>query len=281
MSRPIRWQCIPPWLVPLFLLGATAAIAGGYWDDAWHTERGRDSFLIAPHIAIYGGVMVAGVALELWAFLFIRDNGFRALAGQRRLLLALIGVAVTIVAAPIDNSWHAAFGRDAVLWSPPHVLGIVGPAAMATAVLVDLARRDEPWARLLRPVVGGLIVAAFMFLVVEYDTDVPQFSPVWYLPVLALASSLAFSLVRLATREPFAATGAAAVQLLFVVAVSLFLKTEGFGAPKLPLLVVPALALDLTDERGLGVVRQSLAYTAALFAVYVPTLDLLGHGVTL
>ncbi|MFX4975024.1 hypothetical protein ABTB64_19535, partial [Acinetobacter baumannii] len=91
--------------------------------------------------------------------------------------------------APVDNFWHVAFGRDAVIWSPPHVLGIIGTAGLAAAILLELARSPQPWARPLRWVAAALLLAAFSFLVVEYDTDVPQFPAVWYLPVLALGSS--------------------------------------------------------------------------------------------
>src|SRR5919108_2598444 len=121
---------IPAWLFPPFILGATLALGGAYWDDATHTEKGRDSFLIPPHIALYAGVTLAGAALVAWALLFARRNGMRAILGQKALLLALLSVAVTLGAGPVDNAWHLAFGRDAVLWSPPHVLGAIGSAAV-------------------------------------------------------------------------------------------------------------------------------------------------------
>lgn len=38
-------------------LAGTAALFGTYWDDAWHTDRGRDDFFIAPHLTLYGGVL--------------------------------------------------------------------------------------------------------------------------------------------------------------------------------------------------------------------------------
>src|SRR5207248_6384465 len=42
--------------------------------------------------------------------------------------LALIGIGalVTILAGPFDNLWHALFGRDVDIWSPPHLAGIAG-----------------------------------------------------------------------------------------------------------------------------------------------------------
>jgi hypothetical protein len=273
------YKRIPGWLVPVFLLGATVALAGAYWDDATHTEKGRDSFLIPPHIAIYSGVMLAGAGIGTWVLLYVSRYGVRAMLKERALALAFAGVAVALAAAPIDNAWHLAFGRDAVLWSPPHVLGIVGTAAMALCVQVEMVHSPQRWARHLRPVAGGLVLAALAFLVVEYDTDVPQFPVVRYLPVLTLVSSLALTLVKLVDRRPFSASAAALVHLAFVGLVCLFLIVTGFDTPKAPLLIVPALVLDLAVNRSLARPLTALLYAGSLYAVCVPLLDLTGHGV--
>jgi hypothetical protein len=94
------------------LVGATLALAGGFWDDVWHTERGRDSFFTAPHLAIYGGVSLAGAALALWAFGVARRRGLPAAIRYRPLALALSSVAVILAPAPVDNLWHVPFSRD-------------------------------------------------------------------------------------------------------------------------------------------------------------------------
>src|SRR5436190_20839657 len=99
------YRHIPGWLIPPFLVGSVAGLGGTYWDDATHTEKGRDSFLIPPHIAIYSGVMLAGAALGIWALLFARRNGLGAVWGNRSLVLAIVGVGATLLAGPIDNSW--------------------------------------------------------------------------------------------------------------------------------------------------------------------------------
>jgi hypothetical protein len=276
-----RNERLPAWLIPPYLIGATLALAGGFWDDAWHTERGRDSFFIAPHLAIYSGITLVGGALGVWALATLCRRGWAALIADRSLRLALLSVAVTLASAPVDNFWHVAFGRDAVIWSPPHVLGIVGTAGLSTAVLVELTRSPAAWAPPLRWVAGALLLAAFSFLVVEYDTDVPQFAVVWYLPVLALGSSLALALVRLATRERLAATRAATVHFAFFGLVALFLLVQGFDTPKAPLILASAIVLDLGAQRRLPLAAQAALYAVALYAVYLPALDLLGHGVRL
>jgi len=272
---------LPAALAGFIFAGAIAALAGGYWDDAWHTERGRDDFFIAPHIAIYAGIAVAGGALALWSLLAVRAAGVEAVWRHKPLGLALLAVAVTLGSGPIDNVWHVAFGRDAVIWSPPHMLGIAGTFALGAAVLAELADREERWARVLATAAGGLLVAAAGFATVEYDTDVPQFDAVWYLPVLGFSAAIALSLVRLAQPANGAASVAALVHLVFVAAVSGFLLLLDFPAPALPLLVFPALVLDLAGRRGWPAPLTSAAYAVALFAAYVPARNALGDGVQL
>lgn len=269
------------WVAAAILVGSLLALGGGYWDDAWHTERGRDALLIAPHVAVYGGVAVAGAALALWGALEARRIGARAALGHAPIALALGSVALTLASGPIDNAWHLAFGRDAVIWSAPHALGIVGMAGMAAAVLIEVTGSRVRWARVAASIAGALLLTALGFFVVEYDTDVPQFDPVWYLPVLATASALALSVVRLLGRRPWCGTAAATVHFLLISGVTVFLIALGFPAPQLPLLVVPAAVLDLLSRRGTSVPALATLYVATLYVVYVPVLNAVGSGVFL
>ena len=260
---------LPPWAFSIFAVGMLLALAGGYWDDAWHTERGRDSFFIAPHLFIYGGVLLSGGALSGWLLLAARRAGARAALRDRARLLALIAVAATFAAGPIDDAWHRAFGRDAVLWSPPHMLGLAGTGCLAAAVLVALTRVDARWAVSARALAGGATLGAFAFALVEYDTDVPQFGEVFWLPVLAAMSAFALGLVRAVTPARFAATTAAAVHLALIAAVSLFLGAKGFEAPLLPAILPAALALDLLTARRRSAALVGAAYALVLAGSYV------------
>src|SRR4051794_8460887 len=177
-----------PIVLAAFFAGALPATLGGYWDDAWHTNRGRDSFLILPHVFIYTGVLVAGTALAAWAALQVRRRGIGIVRQERAVMVALLSVAVTLGAAPIDNFWHVSFGRDAVIWSPPHVLGIVGLVALSVSLLVLVGSRRERWVAPVQALLGGSALTGAVFLCVEYETDVPQFSERWYLPALTLVS---------------------------------------------------------------------------------------------
>ena len=265
-------------MLVVFAAGMTA-LAGGYWDDAWHTERGRDAFLIAPHIAIYAGIAAAGASLVLWALLTARAHGAATMWGHKPLVLGLLSVGVTLASGPIDNAWHAAFGRDAVIWSPPHLLGIAGTLALGAAVLAELAGRPERWARALTPVAGALVLASAGFTTAEYDTDVPQFDVMFYLPVLGLAAGIGLTLVRIAADQRWAATVTALLHLAFVAGVGGLLRLVDFPPPALPLLILPALVVDLAYARRWPPALTAALYASALHIAYVPVRNVLGDGV--
>lgn len=276
-------QRTPPHvMIPVVLIafaGAVSALAGAWWDDAWHTERGRDDFFIAPHIAIYAGITAAGGALSVWALLTARAHGTVAVLRHRPLRLALLSVAVTLASGPIDNAWHVAFGRDSVIWSAPHMLGLVGTLALGASILAELAGRPESWARSLAVGAGALVLASASFATAEYETDVPQFDETFYLPVLGFASAFALMLVRTAADARWAATTAAMTYTGFIALVSVFLTLEGFSAPALPLILAPALVIDMAHRGHWRPLQAAAAFTAALHLVYVPVRNLLGDGV--
>ena len=117
------------------LLGAKVVSTWGVqWDIQWHTLIGRDSFWIAPHLMTYAGV-AATVVLSFGVLAATTlcpssraDDVVRVLGltGTRGFHLATWGVALTVLAAPIDDLWHRLFGLDVTLWSPPHLLGLLG-----------------------------------------------------------------------------------------------------------------------------------------------------------
>lgn len=261
------------------LAGAIVALAGGLWDDSWHTERGRDEFFIAPHLAIYGGVTGVGGALTAWVLLSARRVGIARTLAHAPLRLAAAAVAMTLLSAPIDNAWHVAFGRDAVIWSPPHMLGIAGTLALAAALLAELRERPEPWAPGAATVAGAAVLSAAAFSTVEYDTDVPQFAVTWFLPVLALTSSFALALVQGALDRPWTATRVALIHLGFLGGISLFLVALDFRPPALPLLIVPAVVLDVARRRRAAAPLAAVAYAVALTGTYWAVRNGFGDGV--
>ena len=132
-------------------------------------------------MAAIGAVVAAWGLSALW-----RDRSPAAVWRQPPLLLAAAGGTVTLAAAPIDAAWHARFGRDAVLWSPPHMLAIFGSLALLVGFLAGARPATPRW---ILTGLGALLLGSAAVPVLEFETDVPQFSETLYLPVL-LATTL-------------------------------------------------------------------------------------------
>src|SRR5262245_10864456 len=157
------------------LLGAK--MLGGWgvqWDIRWHLVIGRDSFWIAPHVMTYAGVTLAAVlALGMLARETWRARQGLEVPGSVRVMglvgtpgfhLAWWGMAITILAAPIDDLWHRLFGIDVTLWSPPHLLGIAGAQVNTLGCLAIALELWPPGSRARRVallVAGLLLLGAF------------------------------------------------------------------------------------------------------------------------
>jgi len=264
------------------LSGFVLGLVGTYWDDAWHTDKGRDSFLIAPHVALYLGITLAGGALTIWALLSARRAGWRTALSHPPLALALIGVALTFIAAPIDNGWHVAFGRDAVIWSPPHMLGVAGSLAIAAGLLLELARPGPApaWQVSAATVAAAAVVAVCAVPVLEYETDVPQFAVVLYLPVLASGVAFAFGLIAQVLPGQWAVSRAVLVYTALIATIALVLVATTMPAPLVPVLIAPAAGFDYARRR-VGLLGQAGVITALLFGAYVPYLNWVKSGLFL
>ena len=135
-----------------FILGAilagTLAMWGVYFDTAWHRTVGRDTFFSLPHLFIYGAGFLVWVACVGAIVLATRGRladlgGIVLRAGRVRLPLGFaisaLGTAIIVLAVPTDLTWHAVFGKDLLIWSPPHLQGVVGGAIAALGVLFAVA----------------------------------------------------------------------------------------------------------------------------------------------
>jgi len=146
---------------------------GVQWDIQWHVLIGRDSFWIPPHLLTYAGVGAA-VLLSFGVLLWETSRGtgpvrIVGLSGTRGFHLAAWGIAVTILAAPVDDLWHRLFGLDVTLWSPPHLMGLLGAAINAAGCLV-IAREVYPaggLSRLAAMVFSGALLYATLHLVLD------------------------------------------------------------------------------------------------------------------
>ena len=130
---------LPAGLLALVVVAGSAGLFATYWDDAWHTDLGRDQATIPPHLLLYAVVAACGLSA------LRRSRSLAAVLRQPPLLLVAAGGTVTLAALPIDAAWHAAFGRDAVLWSPPHMLAIFGSLALLVGLLGAARPDTSPW----------------------------------------------------------------------------------------------------------------------------------------
>lgn len=181
VAPPAPLVDVRPWRVIAFWGLLAAKTLGGWgvqWDIRWHLLIGRDSFWIAPHVMTYAGVTIAALlAFSVLAHETLRVRGgapvpdgvmIFGLTGTRGFHLAWWGIALTILAAPIDDLWHRLFGIDVTLWSPPHLLGLAGAQVNTLGCLLIALELWSPgswtsrWALLGS---GTLLLAAFYITV--------------------------------------------------------------------------------------------------------------------
>jgi hypothetical protein len=163
----------------VLLAGKLLGAWGLTWDIQWHLLIGRDTFWIAPHLMMYSGVTAGFLVAVLVLALDTRDRrrGVRArglvtmlgLTSTRGVHLAAWGVALLLLAAPIDDLWHRLFGLDVTLWSPPHLLGLLGSAINTIGTLLIAVEAYPPAsrARLAALLLGGGLLYGGVRVVLE------------------------------------------------------------------------------------------------------------------
>jgi hypothetical protein len=123
----------------------------------------------------YAGVTLAGLlCFGMLALDTLRGGApvarlrVAGLEGTRGFHLAAWGMALTVLAAPIDDLWHRLFGLDVTLWSPPHLLGILGGVVNSWGCLL-IARElyADGAARLLGIALAGAGLFRGLHLTVE------------------------------------------------------------------------------------------------------------------
>ena len=170
------------------MIAGSAAIIATYWDGAWHSEIGRDSTFAPPHVLLYSSIAAVALIIAAWVVVtLVRERSVLSVLRHRALVLTGAALAVVALSAALDVLWHEYFGRDSVLWSPPHLLGIIGSVVVVVGVSMS-GDRGRPL-RSADVALGAVLLGTTMLTVMEYDSRVPQFSEVLYLPV-ALAVEL-------------------------------------------------------------------------------------------
>lgn len=237
---------VPPVLSWAVLTGGAVALFATYWDEAWHTDIGRDSAWIAPHLLLYGAMAVAGSAIAAWGVrTWWTTRSLRTALRYQPVLVAGLGGAATLTAAPVDQLWHARFGRDAVLWSPPHMLVVFASSALIAGLIAGMPRRR----RAMRCAASILLFGNAIAVVFEYETDVPQFSETLYLPVF-LATGLAVAWVaRTAVPVRAPVTTMVLGYAVLRLGIAAALAVLGRSGPDLPVAVLGLALVDLPLRR--------------------------------
>src|SRR5215472_3981367 len=268
-----------PWYIWSCIIAVLSSVVGGAWDISWHESVGRDTFWTPAHMLIYLCGVLSGISCGylILSTTWQKDSPMRAhsvsLWGFRGPLGAFIcawgGVAM-ITSAPFDNWWHAAYGLDVKILSPPHVLLALGMIAIRfgtlTMILSEMNRADGVYrARLER-----LLYFTFIFLMgmsvgiaQEYTFRVFMHGATFYF-VVALIAPIWFAAIAAATKHPWAATIATAaytaLHLAFTWVFPLFPAEPKLGPvyqkithlipPDFPtLLIVGAIVFDLARQR--------------------------------
>ena len=282
----VRSAAAVPWYVWCGVIAVTSASIGGAWDVSWHRSIGRDTFWTPAHMAIYACGVLAAIACSYLIFattfghseslkrISVKVLGFRAPLGA---FLAAWGGIAMLTSAPFDNWWHAAYGLDVKIVSPPHTLLILGIRGVAVGVLfLILAAMNRAGAaagateeksfhtlQLLFLYMGGLIISGQMFFLMEYTWDVYLHSATPYV-AMAIGVPVALAMISRASQHRWAATIAASVYTIFIISeiliLPLFPAQPKLGPvyfpvthlvpAKFPILIIaPALALDLLWRR--------------------------------
>jgi hypothetical protein len=264
-----------PWYVWCAVLGVTSAMIGGQWDISWHRSIGRDTFWTSAHMAIYLCGVLAGLSCGylILATTFgnsshLRDTsvkmwGFRGPLGA---FIAAWGGVAMLTSAPFDNWWHAAYGLDVKIISPPHILLISGTLAVEVGTLILILgmmnrARDKFQARLdvLFQYIGGVILVVLMTMIMEFTSHVAMHNAMFY-RVMCMFTPVVLAGVAWASGKRWAATTVAGVYTIVWGGMGWILplfpaepklgpvyhQVTQFVPPSFPvLLIVPALALDI------------------------------------
>jgi hypothetical protein len=293
-----------PATVYAVLFASACVLIGVLWDISWHQSIGRDSFLSPPHVAIYVGGIVAGVACG-WLVLRTTFAGspaekarsvtfWKIFRGPLGAWVCIWGAIAMITSAPFDNWWHAAYGLDTKILSPPHALLAAGIGAInigALLLVLPLQNRtgDAEMRKrfaLMVALAAGLFLLMIATIVSEYHYRIFMHGSRFYVvagiafPLILAAAARAADLRWAATLTAGVYTGVTLL-LMWILPIfpaepklaPIYIQVTRMVPPSFPLLVIfPAMAMDLLAQYFKAEGRDSLlaiALGAAFFTMFV------------
>jgi hypothetical protein len=285
-----RASGLPAWCAGTLVVaigGLGFAVLGFIWDVAWHIGIGRDEVLFSPpHVHLLLGLGLLGLAGVLGSSVATRDRvqvGWRVDRWRVPMGAAVLMAAGATAMAGfgIDELWHAAYGLDVTMWSPPH-LAMISAAAFTPLALWLLLAEAGPRAghrvvrRHLGPFLAGAALIGLSAWQLEFDLGVPQWPAVYHPLLVAIAAGFALS----AARAAFGRGGALLTVLHFVIVrgVLAVVTTQlwGLNQPRF----VPYLAAAIAVEVAFAVVERRAPHRVGLLSgVAVATVGLAGAWV--
>jgi len=202
---------VPGWaaaMVATALFGLFVAGVGFYNDVAWHVALGRDKKLFtAPHTMIVAGLAFIAFAAVLGVFFAtLTDARVGRRIGPFQVPWSAIPLGVLGFTAlggfPLDDLWHAHYGVDVTMWSPTHLLMILGASLSPIAAWLALGEAgvkpsDGVGPRIFHTIAGVLMLAGLTSVLGEFEFGVPQFQQLYHPLLICLAAGLALVTSRL------------------------------------------------------------------------------------
>lgn len=211
------------------LLGTGISLIGTSWDVQWHIDVGPDTFFTLPHLFLYAGSAIAGVASLVVVLVVtsaqrrgetpdpidggvpVRVFGGRFTAPLGYLVTGL-GAAMFLLYGLIDLWWHTVYGFDAVLNSPPHVaLFTTISITMIGVVIVAAAAQEQLWGRIALVIAVPVLMTFFPITANAFQGVPLPFDSI--VAATALIITLLLVLTRTAIGRPGMALATAAALL--------------------------------------------------------------------
>ncbi|MGI4750837.1 MAG: hypothetical protein ACRYFB_09395 [Janthinobacterium lividum] len=279
-------------------------VTGLIWDISWHTSIGRDGLFAPPHLVIYLGAILSGLfsgfqVLKTSFFSSAEEkskavNFWGVFYGSLGALFCIWGAIAMLTSAPFDDWWHATYGLDVTILSPPHTLLAVGMMMIQFGALIavlaashDQEQKNKLIYNWLFAIAAGLLLTTFFTLFSEFLGKHRMHKALFY-QIASLLFPLYLIAIARAANMKWAATATAAVYsimlLLLLWVLPMFPASPRLGpvlnhithyqAFDFPLLIIfPAIAIDwlfykLQPKNGwLKTVSAALAFLTIFFVV--------------
>jgi hypothetical protein len=290
-----------PWYLWCAALAVTSAYVGGYWDIAWHRSIGRDSFLSAPHLAIYACGILAGISAGYLIFSTtfgknpeLKDVSVKiwGLRGPLGAFICAWGGVAMLASAPFDDWWHNAYGLDVRIISPPHMVlaagffGIEFGTVMLMLAFMNRAHASvRPALERMFLYVGGTVLCESLLIKLESISRSDQHNARFYI-VVFIGTPLILTALAIASERKWAATIIAGIYSAFALAFlwilplfpaepklgPVFREVTHFIPWEFPLLIiVPAFVTDLILQRthDWRPLKRGFVVGSAFFAAFI------------